>query len=66
MQYKSKFYSGYLQKMRTRKFFKLIRIRFEKQVSELQKKSEKQMFEISIRVKNGKIIFFQKMRAGPR
>ena len=44
------FCSSWYQRMRIGKFFKLIRIRFGKQVSELQK-DEKVTFEISIRAK---------------
>ena len=47
------------QKMRKRNFFKLARIRFEKNVSELQK-SEKHACEILIWVKKRQSYFFQK------
>ena len=62
---KGKTYSGYFQNMRKRMFFKLVRIRFEKQVSELQKR-DKQTFEISIWVKKlQKYFFFKKFLLAP-
>ena len=46
--------------MRKLKFFKLVRIRFEKQVSEVQKKSENQTFEISVLGEKIAKLFFSK------
>ena len=47
-----KFIVAHYQNLSNRKFFKVVRSRFEKWVSVVQKKSEKQTFEISIWVKN--------------
>ena len=58
------FVSWYNQNMRQGDFFKLIKMIFEKQVSEVQKNG-KQTFEVSILVKKNCKIIFGKMRPAP-
>ena len=50
------FFSGYYQKMRKVKFYKLLGSRFEKQVLKYEK-SDKQTFEISFRLKKRSKLF---------
>ena len=60
------FLSSYKQKMQKEDFFKMVRIRFEKQVSEERKKWKKTFCNL-VSVENGKkIIFSLKMRARVR
>ena len=47
----------YNQKMRKRKFFKLVRIRFEKQISEVQKKWKTNVWNLVLGEKITKLLF---------
>ena len=57
------FFSTYIQKMRKIKLFRLVKIKFEKQVSRIKKISDNLTFEVWILVKKIKLNFFRKMHA---
>ena len=57
------FFFSFKLMMHKGEVFKMVRVAFETQVSEIRNKSEKLTFEVSIWVKNLKFIIFQKRHA---
>ena len=55
--------SGYNQKMHERKFFMLVRVRFEKPYSEVRKKIKTLTFEVSTCIKKWKMFFLMHAHA---